>query len=121
MLSGCYINRPCGKVVAVNKMRYQLVLQFAADSLEDYDRLVALEDRLIEELAEAATVDGHDFGLGKFNIFILADDPAPVFDRAHGIIVEQGVPNVLQSAYREINGEDYIILWPSSLTDFNVL
>ena len=102
-------------------MRYQLVLQFAADSLADYDRLVALEDRLIEELGEAATVDGHDFGLGTFNIFIFADDPATVFDKAHGIVVDQGVPNVLQSAYREMDGEDYIILWPSSLTEFNVL
>lgn len=102
-------------------MRYQLVLQFAADSMEDYDRLVALEDRLIEELGEAATVDGHDFGLGEFNIFIFADDPATVFDKAHGIVVDQGVPNVLQSAYRKMDGEDYTILWPSSLTEFNVL
>ena len=102
-------------------MRYQLVLQFAADSLEDYDRLVALGDTLIEELGEAATVDGHDFGLGEFNIFIFADDPATVFDKAHGIVVDQGVPNVLRSAYREMDGEDYTILWPSSLTEFKFL
>src|SRR5215469_9778615 len=102
-------------------MRYQLVLQFAADSLEDYDRLVALEDTLIKELGEAATGDGHDFGLGEFNIFIFADDPATVFDKAHGIVVDQGVPNVLRSAYRQMDGEDYAILWPSSLTEFNVL
>jgi hypothetical protein len=58
-------------------MRYQLVLQFAADSLVDFDRLVALEDRLIEELGQLAMVDGHDFGLGQFNIFVLTDDPVP--------------------------------------------
>src|SRR5579864_1486551 len=102
-------------------MSYQLVLQFAADTLEDYDRLVALEDRLIEELGKAATVDGHDFGLGKFNIFIFADDPATVFDQAHSVVIDLGVPNDLKSAYREMDGENFTVLWPSSLAEFNVL
>jgi hypothetical protein len=104
----------------VHKYEVQLVLQLVADSLKDYYRLVALEDRLIEELVPA-TVDGHDFGLGKFNIFIFADDPATLFDKAHRIVVEQGVPNVLQSAYREMDGENFTVLWPSSLTEFDVL
>ena len=73
-------------------MKYQLVLQFAVDSMEDFDRLVALEDGLIEELDEAAVVDGHDFGSGQFNIFILTDGPMPVFGKAHGIVINQGVP-----------------------------
>ena len=103
-------------------MKYQLVLQFSADSMEDFDRLIALEDRLIEELDDVvATVDGHDFGSGEFNIFVLTDDPATVFAKAHAIVINQGVPNVMRSAYREMDGEDYVILWPSSLTKFSVL
>jgi len=102
-------------------MKYQLVLQFAADSIEDFDRLVTLEDRLIEELDDVAAVDGHDFGSGKLNIFVLTDDPVTVFGKAHGIVMNQGVANVMQSAYREMDGEDYTILWPSSLTKFSVL
>jgi hypothetical protein len=47
--------------------------------------------------------------------------PATVFDKAHGVVIDQGVPNVMQSAYREMDGEDYVVLWPSSLTEFNVL
>jgi len=62
-------------------MKYQLVLQFPANSMEDFDRLVSLQDTLIEELNEVATVDGHDFGLGKLNIFVLTDDPATVFGK----------------------------------------
>ena len=62
-------------------MKYQLVLQFTADSMEDFDRLVALEDKLIEEMDDVATVDGHDFGSGEFNIFILTDDPVTVLVR----------------------------------------
>ena len=101
-------------------MKYQLVLQFTADSMEDFGRLVALEDKLIEELDDVATIDGHDFGSGEFNIFVLSDDPATVFGKAHGIVINQGVPNVMRSAYRNVDGEDYVILWPSSLTEFSV-
>jgi len=115
------INNVCGKISQLKTMKYQLVLQFAADSMEDFDRLVALEARLIEELDDVATVDGHDFGLGEFNIFVLTDDPATVFGKAHGIVISQGVPNGMRSAYREMDGEDYVILWPSSLTEFSVL
>ena len=60
------------------RMKYQLVLQFSADSLTDYDRLVSLEDKLIEELSGSANIDGHDFGSGEFNIFILSDEPAAI-------------------------------------------
>jgi len=102
-------------------MKFQLVLQFSADSMDDFDGLVALEDRLIEELDDVAAVDGHDFGSGEFNIFILTEDPATVFRKAHEIVINQGVPNVMRSAYREMDGEDFVLLWPSSLTEFTVL
>jgi hypothetical protein len=101
-------------------MKYQLVLQFAA-STEDFDRLVALEHRLIGALDDLATVDGHDFGLGEFNIFILTDDPAESFDKARQAVADQEVPNAMRSAYRPADGEDYMILWPSSLKEFKVL
>jgi hypothetical protein len=94
---------------------------FAAASMEDFDRLVALEDKLIGELEDLAMVDGHDFGLGAFNIFILTDDPAESFGKAHRIVTNEGVPNVMRSAYREVDHEDYTILWLSSLTEFSVL
>jgi len=102
-------------------MKYQLVLQFVAASMEDFDRLVALEGNLIGELEDLATVDGHDFGLGAFNIFILTDDPAESFAKAQRVVTNDGVPNVMRSAYREVDREDYTILWPPSLTEFSVL
>ena len=43
--------------------------------MDDFDQLVILEDKLIEELGSVATVDGHDFGSGEFNIFVLTDEP----------------------------------------------
>jgi hypothetical protein len=48
-------------------MKYQLVLQFRAESMMDFDELVVLEDLLIENLPPHSEVDGHDFGSGEFN------------------------------------------------------
>jgi hypothetical protein len=112
--------RPVAIGLERRTMKYQLVLQFGAGSLDDFDRLVGLEDKLIEELGDVATVDGHDFGSGEFNIFVLTDDPVTAFDKAHRIVIDQRVPNVMRSAYRDMDGEDYVILWPSSLTEFSV-
>ena len=101
-------------------VEYQLVVQFAADSLQDFDRLVALETTLVEKLSDIATVDGHDFGLGKFNIFMLTDDPAAAFTEAHEIVREETIPRDLRSAYRRMSGGKYVTLWPSSLADFSL-
>jgi hypothetical protein len=76
---------------------------------------------LLGELAGLATVDGHDFGLGQFNIFILTDEPVVSFSKAHQIVTNEEIPNDMRSAYRELDGGDYVILWPSSLTEFRVL
>ena len=63
-------------------MTFQLVLQFNSDSLSDYDAMVTLEDELIQELGDAADVDGHDIGSGQTNIFIVTSDPESTFGRA---------------------------------------
>jgi hypothetical protein len=101
-------------------MNYQLVLQFAADSTTDFDRLVSLETALMERLGETGIVDGHDFGMGKFNIFVLTNEPMTTFTHAYQIILGEGVSNELRSAYREMSGEDYVILWPAALTEFSI-
>jgi len=62
-------------------MNYQLVLQFTANSMADFDRLLALETTLMESLGEIGIVDGHDFGSGTFNIFVLTNEPTTVFIR----------------------------------------
>jgi len=77
-------------------MKYRLVLQFAVTSSEHFDLPVALQDRLIEALDDLATVGGHDFGPGEFNIFILKDDPAECFDKGHRVVADRGVPQSLK-------------------------
>lgn len=101
-------------------MRYQLVLQFAANSADDFDQLVSFEERLVQELGSVATVDGHDFGRSEFNIFVLTDAPAMTFEKAHRLVATQGLRYDLRAAYRELTGESYVILWPSTLNEFTV-
>jgi hypothetical protein len=101
-------------------VRYQLILQFTADTTADFDQLVALEEKLIAGLDGIAVVDGHDFGQSEFNIFIVTDQPGMVFDKAHGIVRDEWPPQAMRAAYRESAGEDYIILWPLTLTEFSV-
>jgi hypothetical protein len=96
-------------------MRYQLVLQFAGDSLADYDAMVALEDELIAELADA-DVDGHDVGSGEVNIFIFTSDPARTFREARPALERRQSLQSVTAAYRPVGGERYTVIWPEGST-----
>jgi len=87
----------------------------------DFDLLVSLETKLMETLDDSAVVDGHDFGSGKFNIFVLTNEPAATFAEAHRVVLDESLPNELRSAYRERTGQDWLIIWPSGFTQFSVL
>jgi hypothetical protein len=102
-------------------VRYQLVLQFTADTIAEFDQFVALEEKLVEALEDSAIVDGHDFGQSEFNIFVLTNEPAMVFDKAHRIIRDQRLQQGMRAAYREPPGESFMILWPTTLTEYSVI
>ena len=102
-------------------MKYQLILQFAAESVGDFDRLVNLEKKLMQELASVGEVDGHDLGQSEFNIFVLTDEPAPTFEKARRCIEKQASQFDWRAAYRELTSDAYVILWPPGLHEFNVV
>jgi hypothetical protein len=54
--------------------------------IEDFDDLVALEDLLIEELADGGEVDGHDVGSDEVNLFIHTDSPRETFNALQPIL-----------------------------------
>lgn len=102
-------------------MSHQLVLQFPAESLADFDALIALEDALIETLKDQANVDGHDFGSGQANIFILTDEPVQTFESALQVMAKAGCLESATAAYRLTAGSDYTVVWPKGSTRFNIL
>jgi len=101
-------------------MRYQLVLQFRAESVQEFDELIVLEDLLIENLPGNSEVDGHDFGSGEFNIFILTDQPKESFDAVEKTIEHYHPPQTLKAAYRELGQDNFVALWPPSLREFKI-
>ncbi len=102
-------------------MKYQFVIQFPEELYGDLDWIADLEDRLDESMVDAE-VDGHDMGSGEVNIFIHANNPINTFQIAKNILEEDGVElKNIKIAYREINGDNYIPLWPKNLVDFKVI
>jgi hypothetical protein len=103
-------------------MKYQLVLQFRGDTIADYDTMIALENRLIEDLGHSAKVDGHDCGSGEANIFIFTQDPASTFWRVRHTLAREGRLQSVTAAYRAVDGDRFTVLWPEgSHREFKVV
>jgi hypothetical protein len=101
-------------------MRYQLVLQFAANTIADYDALIAIEGQLIEALGDNS-VDGHDMGSGEANIFIHTSDPQSTFRQLLPLLEDAPHFSALTAAYRRTDEEHYHVLWPeNSSREFRV-
>lgn len=101
-------------------MKYQLVLQLPASSIEDYDELIELEDMIIEGIGNLGSVDGHDAGSKEMNIFIYTDEPQLAFERIMACPgLKDAIPD-LKVAYREIGKSDFTIIHPSNLNYFAI-
>jgi len=97
-------------------MKFQLALQFPANSNADYDEMIALEDALIEKLGSSAKVDGHDCGSSEMNIFIHTDEPEKTFEAIRLVVTKRKLIENLVAAYRERTGKDYTVIWPIGFT-----
>lgn len=82
--------------------------------------LFVLEEALMRSLPPIAEVDGHDFGVGEFNIFVLTDVPKEAFDIAKVLIQQRRPKQQLRAAYREMAKDEFVILWPPGLREFTV-
>jgi|SRR5437667_1074876 len=102
-------------------MMYEPVLKFGADTLADFDAMVALEDRLIEDLGHSANVDGHDCGSGETNISIFTSDPSATFSRVRQTLQRERRLQSVTATYRPFDGGQFTVLWPEgSQTEFTV-
>lgn len=93
----------------------QLIVQFSFPGTGDYDRLIAVEESLIQAFAQRnpfAEVDGHDVGQGRFNIFIKPLGTwQPVLERVEAVLKLRGV---LKEALvvKRLKSEKYVVVWP---------
>lgn len=102
-------------------MKYQLVLQWPASSVDDCDSIISVEDSLMEGLPNDSAVDGHDGGSGQFNIFIRTDHPMKTFEDVKDIIKDCDSWSDIRVAYRDIERDEYVIIWPKNLKQFEIL
>jgi hypothetical protein len=89
---------------------YQLVIEFSGDSPEQFDKVVALEEEMTENLI-SGEVDGNDVGGGVVNIFIITKSPNQCFSEALTYI-EKHMMRPTAAGVRDLKKEDYIRLWP---------
>jgi len=101
-------------------VKYQLVVQWPASSMKDYDAMVEIEDALIENLGSKSEVDGHDAGSGEVNIFIRTNDPKKTFNEVKAILESRNMWADVRVAYRDVSKSEYAILWPTHLTKFKI-
>jgi hypothetical protein len=101
-------------------MKYQLVLQMPFATLTDYYDMIRFEGAVAEKLGALGGVDGHDAGSGEMNIYLFSDDPGAAFDQIKPIAEALGLLAKLVAAYREIDGEEYVVVYPPGRTDFAV-
>lgn len=107
-------------IVAMHTLKYQLVFQLRAESSEDLDALIELEDALADTLQGHAEIDGHDIGSGEMNVFVHTDNPVEAFERSRADLRERGLLSTVKVAYRHRDLETYTVLWPVGLASFCV-
>jgi hypothetical protein len=101
-------------------MEYQIVIQWPASSMADYDRMIEIESMLIDDLSEGGEVDGHDAGSGQANIFVHAHNVQHAFAEIKALLAMQSALSSSRIAYREIGNNEHTILWPQDLETFSL-
>jgi hypothetical protein len=102
-------------------MKYQLIIQFSGETEDDFEYLIDIENELEEMITGDSEVDGHDFGSGEMNIFILTGEPTETFRQIKDILAKKNHDfSNLKAAYRNLESENFIILWPNGLAEFIV-
>jgi hypothetical protein len=99
---------------------YQLILQWPATSIKDYDAMIEVESAVIRGLGGLGKVDGHDAGSGEMNIFILTEQPQSAFKRILEFIGSKDFMPELRAAYREVGNEAFTVLYPPQLRQFRI-
>jgi hypothetical protein len=103
-------------------VRYLLVLQWTAGADDDYDALLEMEDTLETSIPAAhGYVDGHDLGSSEMNLFVCTDEPLAAFEDAAAALSSDRRWFDVRAAYRLVEGDEYVVLWPATLQHFDVI
>lgn len=93
----------------------QIIIQIPVTESTDFDVLLHIEETLFKAFPKSdfAVVEGHEFGDGRFNIFI---DPKsawePVVEHAKAALELRGVLGEALIATRAAPGGRPVVVWP---------
>lgn len=96
-------------------MKHQLVLQFQGDDADTLDKVIALEDQLIESLdgSTTAEVDGHEPGDGVINLTLLTKNAAKLWEKIEPLVEDAASEDleINAVAFRPLDGDEFTVLW----------
>ena len=98
-------------------MKYQLVIQTRDSSL---DAVIALEDMITDLLNGTSEIDGHDFGSGEANIFIITTKPESDCNAIKTALGQRLEKEKIKIAYRALGSSEYISLYPKETENFKI-
>ena len=98
-----------------------LISQLPGCSTKDLDELIEFEDAVIDCIGALGIADGHEFGSGERNIFVVTDQPESAYRCIKSVFESKRVMTDLKVAYRKAEGWEYKILYPPRLQDFTVI
>lgn len=103
-------------------MNYQLVIQFSLtdSSADDFDQLLIIENELNLSLGDKHQVNGHDIGSDIMNIYIHTNDPDEAFELVKSLLSENDLKKIT-AAFRDIDGDDYSVIWPDINDNFKII
>jgi len=82
--------------------------------------MIEIEEAIIKGLGGLGKVDGHDAGSGEMNIFIITDQPLFAFEQIQAILGSRDFMIDLKAAYRQMDSDDFTILYPFGLAHFQI-
>ncbi|MBA2124657.1 hypothetical protein DLM45_00230 [Hyphomicrobium methylovorum] len=96
-------------------MNHQLVLQFQGDDDDTIEKVIELEDKLIEtfERSTAVEVDGHEPGNGVINLILRTKNAERVWEKIEPIVESAADElDINAVAFRTLDAEEFTVLWP---------
>jgi len=101
--------------------KFQLVFQWPSDaSVQDFDRLIAIEETVRASIGNLGVVDGHDIGAGEMNIFVWTDEPRAAFDKIMPSLTSGCDLSEMAAGFRDFEEDDYTPIFPPGLSEFSV-
>lgn len=95
------------------------VVQLPETALNDFDEIEKLEDQLSRALETCASIDGHDIGGGRVNIFVDVKRATVALSKIKKVLISQNLTESAIIGFRNLDGE-MTSVWPKRGVTFDL-